>query len=259
MKKTVARLLTAGLLACSAGIALADGIPTAANVAEAPIGGNDWRGFYVSAALGYGWSDSSQYVEVDQGNDGIIDGRFNKSFEADGVLGAVGLGYDFTVRDNIVLGAFADYTFGDLDDKYDTPANGVILPGSVKAKYEDIWAVGARFGLVVHKDMLLYGTVGYTAADFSAENDSGKGKKDLDGYFVGAGLERLLCNNLYLKAEYRYSDYGDFSEVSVDEAPPKGCGVGCSSKVEFENEIHSVRVGLAYKFGGRREEAAPLK
>ncbi|MDO9383805.1 MAG: outer membrane beta-barrel protein [Hyphomicrobiaceae bacterium] len=256
MKKTVARLLTAGLLACSAGVALADGIPSAANIAEAPIGGNEWRGFFVSASVGYGWSDSEQYADVDLGSDGILDGQFKKSFEADGVLGAIGLGYDFTVRDNVVLGVFGDYTFGDLDDKYDTPAAGVILPGSVKAKYEDIWAVGARAGVIVHKDLLLFGTVGYTAAEFSAVNEGGKGKKDLDGYFVGAGLERLLCNNLYLKAEYRYSDYGSFSETAVNDP---GCGAACTTKVEFENEIHSVRVGLAYKFGARAEEAVPLK
>lgn len=257
MKKTVTRLLTAGLLACSAGMALADGIPSAANVMDAPIGANEWRGFYVSAAVGYGWSDSSQSVAVDQLNDGTIDGQFSKSFEADGVVGTVGLGYDIVVRDNILLGVFGDYTFGDLEETFNTPANGIIPADSVKAKYEDIWAVGGRAGVLVHKDFLIYGTVGYTSADFSARNSGGTGKENLDGYFVGAGLERLLCNNLYLKAEYRFSDYGKFSNTEIVQSG--GCA-GCKVKVDDEDEIHAVRVGLAYKFGGRAEEApAPLK
>lgn len=247
MKKTVARLLTAGLLACSAGIALADGIPTAANVAEAPIGGNDWRGFFVSASVGYGWSDSEHELDVS----GAVTASDKESIDADGVFGAVGLGYDITLRDNIVLGVFGDYAFGDLDDKYDL--GGV----PVKTSYEDIWAVGGRLGVIVHKDMLLYGTVGYTRADLTVKNPDGKASEDLDGFFVGAGLERLLCTNLYLKAEYRYSNYDDIS--STETVTTGGCGGGCVVKNDIDNDIHSVRVGLAYKFGGRREEAAPLK
>lgn len=255
MKKTVSRLIAAGLFACSAGIALADGIPTAANVMDAPIGGNEWRGFYVSAAVGYGWSDSSQNLEVDENSDGSIDVADRASFEADGFLGAVGLGYDIMLRDHILIGAFADYSFGDLDDKY------TIAGVPVKATYEDIWAVGGRVGVIVHKDMLLYGTVGYTTTEFSARNPGGKGTEDLDGFFVGAGLERLLHHNLYLRAEYRYSNYDDVKveEVVVGDTGKCGGPANCTVRTDFENEIHSIRVGLAYKFGAREEAPAPLK
>ena len=237
MKKTVASLFTAGLLACSAGLALADGIPSAANIAEAPIGGNEWRGFYVSAAIGGGWSDSSHSIGANYGE-----------FEADGFQGSVGLGYDIMARDNIVLGVFTDYTFGELEDKYTLdPA-----PPVFKAEIDDIWAIGVRAGVIVHKDLLLYGTVGYTSAELTASNNIGdKDKDDLDGYFVGVGLERLLCPNLYLKGEYRYSDFGDEKETET------GCGFACEDK--NENEVHSLRVGLAYKFGRREEAPAPLK
>lgn len=235
MKKTVARLLTAGLLACSAGMALADGIPTAANIAEAPIGGNDWRGFFVSASVGYGFGDSSLQI-----------GNFKSDFDPDGFQGAVGLGYDFMVRDNIVLGVFTDYTFGEQDDKFSLAGVGF------KSEIDDIWAIGGRAGVLVHKDLLLYGTVGYTSAEQRSSNELGdRDKQHLDGYFVGVGLERLLCTNLYLKGEYRFSDFGDDKSTA---------GGGCATcDVKNENEDHSIRVGLAYKFGGHREEAAPLK
>ena len=235
MKKTVASLFTAGLLACSAGLALADGIPTAANIAEAPIGGNEWRGFFVSASVGYGWSDSSLSI-----------GPISADYEADGFQGAVGLGYDIMARDNIVFGVFTDYTFGDEEDKF------LMAAIDTKSKIDDIWAIGARAGVIVHKDLLLFGTVGYTSAQQHFSNTLGDKDKDhLDGYFVGVGLERLLCSNLYLKGEYRYSDFGDDTETVA--AP---C-VSCEDKTENEN--HSIRVGLAYKFGARQEEAVPLK
>lgn len=235
MKKTVSRLIAAGLFACSAGIALADGIPTAANVMDAPIGGNEWRGFYISAAVGYGWSDSSHSI-----------GDFSDNYEADGFQGAVGVGYDIMVRDNLLLGVFTDYTFGELDDKYSLAGEGF------KGKIDDIWAIGARAGVLVHKDLLVYGTVGYTSAELNGSNDLGdRDKDDLDGYFVGVGLERVLCSNLFLRGEYRYSDYGSDKETIT-----VGC-IGCEDRVD--NEIHSIRVGLAYKFGRREEAPAPLK
>jgi outer membrane immunogenic protein len=150
------------------------------------------------------------------------------------------------VRDNIVLGVFGDYTFGEQDD--DFTLSGI----ATKGELDDIWAVGGRAGIIVHKDLLLYGTVGYTQAELTLSNAAAKNKEDLDGYFVGVGLERLLCSNLYLKGEYRYSDFEDSTGTTTG-----GCGGSCD--VKAENDDHSIRVGLAYKFGARAEEAVPLK
>ena len=236
MKKTVASLFTAGLLACSAGLALADGMPTAANIAEAPIGGNEWRGFYVSAAVGYSSGDSELFVDPN-----------SVSIDPDGVTGTVGLGYDIMVRDSILLGVLADYTFGELDDKFTLAGT----PGTWSL--DDTWAVGGRIGTIIHKDLLLYGTAGYTRTELTLKTPTGKASEDLDGFFVGAGLERLICNNLYLKGEYRYSHFEDNDGVT----DPPGCGTGCDFKQE--NETHSIRLGVAYKFGARQEEAVPLK
>lgn len=237
MKKTVSRLIAAGLFACSAGIALADGIPTAANVMDAPIGGNEWRGFYVSAAVGYGWGDSSFSVTPNTAD-----------YEPSGVIGAVGLGYDIMLRDSVLLGVFGDYTFGEQDDKFTLAG----IP--TKGELDDTWAVGARLGFIVHRDLLLYGTVGYTSTELTLSNAAASESDNLDGFFVGAGLERLIHSNLYLRGEYRYSRYEDIK----DQVAAGGyCGGTCD--LEIENEKHSLRIGLAYKFGRRDEAPAPLK
>ena len=241
MKKTVASLFTAGLLACSAGLALADGMPTAANIAEAPIGGNEWRGFYVSAALGYSSGDSDVTV-----------GPFSSGVDPDGVTGTVGLGYDIMLRENLLIGVLADYTFGELDDDFSLN-NGP----STKWSLEDTWAIGGRIGTFIHKDLLLYGTAGYTRTELTLSRAGQSASEDLDGFFVGAGLERLICNNLYLKAEYRYSHFEDIDGVT--DPALNGCGAGVGCDFEQENETHSIRLGVAYKFGARQEEAVPLK
>lgn len=241
MKKTVASLFTAGLLACSAGLALADGIPTAANIAEAPIGGNEWRGFYVSAAIGYSKGESEVYVDPN-----------SEGLDPDGVTGTLGLGYDIMLRENLLVGVLADYTFGELDDKFDL-GTGIFS----KWDLDDTWAVGGRIGTFIHKDLLLYGTAGYTRTELTVSNAGGSASEDLDGFFVGAGLERLICNNLYLKGEYRYSHFEDIDGVT--DPALNGCGPGVGCDFEQENETHSIRLGVAYKFGARQEEAVPLK
>ncbi len=84
----------------------------------------------------------------------------------------------------------------------------------------------------------------------------GSASEDLDGFFVGAGLERLICNNLYLKGEYRYSHFEDIDGVTIPQAR-SAAALAATSKQE--NETHSIRLGVAYKFGARQEEAVPLK
>lgn len=244
-------LLAAGILAMGASTAFADGIPVAGGVDAPIVESTDWRGFFISGSIGYGWGNTDLDTTVDQNPGPVFQG--SGSGDNDGVIGAVGLGYDFPVGRGFVLGGFVDYTFGELDDRF-TDDFGVNL----KSSYDDVWAVGGRLGYVVHKDLLLYGTVGYTHAEFEIGNSGGKVSDDLDGYFVGVGLERKICDNIFLKGEYRYSD---FDETSISGTSSSGgpCGGSCIIDQDIDHEIHSIRVGVAYKFGSRREEPAPLK
>lgn len=255
MNKTIASLTAAALLAFGAGAAQADGYEGGSARSFAPvITDNDWSGFYLNGSIGYGWGNSS--VDIDDYETG--DHLTGASADPEGFLGSVGLGYDWTFGRGLVFGVFTDYTFGNLDDTagfaiFDPVENEIVtLPG--KVEYDNMWAIGARAGYVIHNDLLLYGTVGYTSADFEFEGL----KEDLDGYFVGVGLERRLHSNWYLKGEYRFSDFDDTSSSASGTSGGK-CGGECDFDVDSEHEIHSIRVGLSYKFGARREEAVPLK
>ena len=128
----------------------------------------------------------------------------------DGVAYGVGVGYDMQLGGAVVgiEGEASDATTSRC-------AKGVTVPADklcFKAK-RDLY-VGGRVGGVIANNTLLYAKAGYSNARFGLEyDDGGSGAADfsnggnLDGYRVGAGIERKLASNTYLKAEYRYSNY----------------------------------------------------
>lgn len=73
---------------------------------------------------------------------------------------------------------------------------------------------GGRVGVAVGPGTLLYAKLGYTnlrqRVDYDAPVSAGGGFTFVDrgdGVRVGAGLEQRIGTNLYLKGEYRYSNY----------------------------------------------------
>ena len=116
--------------------------------------------------------------------------------DQDGLLYGVGVGYDFNAGP-VVLGVEADIT--DSTTKF-----GPLVSD------RDLY-VGARVGTVVGKS-LLYAKAGYTNARLELGSDG----ENLDGIRLGAGVEYALGGNMFLKGEYRYSNYEfDFSRHQV--------------------------------------------
>ncbi|WP_380873507.1 hypothetical protein ACFB49_41910 [Sphingomonas sp. DBB INV C78] len=117
--------------------------------------------------------------------------------DPDGVAYGVGLGYDFAAG-GMILGLEAEI------------ADSSTKIGDLVSD-RDIY-VGARVGTVIGQS-LLYAKAGYTNARFEQD---GFGGANGDGFRLGAGLEYALGNNMFLKGEYRYSNYeGDISRNQV--------------------------------------------
>ena len=72
------------------------------------------------------------------------------------------------------------------------------------------------------------------------------------GYTVGAGLEAMLWPNWIARAEYRFSDYGRFSQTDIRTAP------GGVQTVNYDTALrtHTATFGLAYKFGSTSAPSA---
>lgn len=113
-------------------------------------------------------------VEVTAGVDDVI----NNPDATDVTYGAT-VGADFELVKSVIFGVEAN-----VDNVFDRTDVGT----------------SARLGYVVDNSVLLYGKVGYA-------NYENVFSKNLDGFRVGGGLEVNVFRNVFVGAEYRYSDF----------------------------------------------------
>lgn len=119
----------------------------------------------------------------------------------DGLAYGASAGYDFQ-SGNVLFGVEGEIT----------GSTGKIEAGNttVARAGRDLYA-GGRIGYVLGRTAI-YGKVGYT----NARVESSVGDENGDGVRVGAGVERKLNDKLFLKGEYRYSNYeGDVERHQI--------------------------------------------
>lgn len=122
-----------------------------------------------------------------------LDTNGNGLGSPDGLLYGVALGYDMQMG-GAVLGIEGEVT--------DSTAKRTFLGTDIDAA-RDLY-IGARAGFAIGDMALAYAKAGYTNARIETQ---GFGGENGDGVRVGAGLEYKLGGQLFLKGEYRYSNY----------------------------------------------------
>lgn len=287
MKKALLGLATAAALIVAAGAANADGY-SYGSVKDLPPPAPqvNWHGLYFGVAVGYGiastelkaraeeWDPVPPSVyELDELAVSKLDGISSKGFQ-----GTLTLGYDRLIHPNFLIGIFGDYTFGDL--KTDGSANLWLGWADFEAssrfsvKVKDSWAIGARIGLIRACCTMWYLSGGYAQADFDwkiagAEYDGGdlvdsdyiSGGKKLKGWFIGGGVEHQLHDNLFLKLDYRYTNY-DKKRLASYSGPGDCCDEIVRAYLDSQTDVHTVRLGLNWKvdlFHRHQIYSEPLK
>ncbi|MFA5969622.1 MAG: outer membrane beta-barrel protein [Sphingomonas sp.] len=186
-------------------------------------------GFRAGALLGY------DALQPGSSTDSAISDRNG----ADGLLYGGDIGYDKTIG-NAVIGAEAEIA-GSTAKATNDPFNGLGF-GRVKAG-RDIY-VGARVGTLLNPTTLLYVKGGYTNSrlDLTASDGTTETGQhfNLDGYRVGAGVEKSLTPRTYAKIEYRYSNYG-----SARLEYPNGAN---TSNFGVDTDRHQVALGFGFRF-----------
>ena len=182
-------------------------------IESAPV--SSWAGPYAGVPLGYGFSGSAETsvggVTNDIGTSGWLGGAFG-GFNAQ--------------NGQFVYGAEADVNYSGVDGSNAGETARSRLDGSLRG----------RLGYAINDDVLVYGTAGVAAERLRVTD--GLGARDTNmmvGYTVGAGTDVKLTDDVFARAEYRYSDYG--SENFNLTAP---------TSVDSSN--HRVTVGLGIKF-----------
>lgn len=184
----------------------------------------DWTGVYGGLHAGYAWGDYSASAPA-------LPRTY--SFDGDGFLAGGQIGANWQI-DQFVFGIEGDLSWADMDGSTVIPATALTATGDNK------WlaTIRGRAGIAI-ENVLIYGTAG---AAFTRINQGvvgvGSDTNTHTGWTVGAGLEIGLTENVSVRGEYLYTDFGN---KTYNLPAPVG-------DVRADYDAHVLRAGINYRF-----------
>jgi outer membrane immunogenic protein len=168
-----------------------------ATPAFAQQGSASMTGFHVEGLVGY---DSTEIADDSEG--GILYGaRAGYDFQSGRAVFGIEAEANDSTNEGCVTGIAA--------------ANDSLCVGAGRELF-----FGGRAGFIVGRNVLLYGTAGYTNARFDVDYDDGTAggagnfvdHANLDGVRIGAGAQFGVGRNAYFRTELRYANYEQGSD-----------------------------------------------
>ncbi len=257
MFKRFACLSSAVLLSSAANAADIVATPEPAPVVAAPA--FSWAGFYAGGQIGGTWSDGDFDREVKAVNkepppNVFVDAKViditSKSIDDGNFIGGIYAGYNYQFQNNVIIGFDADIalTNNTAKSNKNVPVGEYYSEGYYN-KVEQDWlaAVRGRLGYAYNRFLpYIAGGVAFTDVEYKrryiddlkyfTNDEHYSDSKTLTGYTLGAGLDYAMTDHIILRAEYRYTDFGD-KDFSLD---------GWERNVDMK--ANDLRVGVAYKF-----------
>lgn len=179
----------------------------------------DWSGPYVGLSAGASWDTFSSVF-------GVAPVRLD--FDATGFTGGAFAGINFQ-HERFVYGLEADVSFSTADETRSIAGIPVTVGNDWFSTLRGRVGYGAdRF--------LLYGTGGLAIGDVSVSVPGVSAGDTKVGWTIGAGLEAALTDNITLRGEYLYTDFG------------KASGTVAGTPFASEFDSHTVRAGVTYRF-----------
>lgn len=220
---------------------------------------DNWTGVYVGVGGGVGMANNA----LDLSNGPLLPApAFNVGLDGLGGTGGaftLGLGADYRVNASILVGAFFDYDWMNVDTDIGGSITGL---GSAKASFgfDNMWSLGGRLGYLVSEKTMFFASAGYARANVSDLTFSVPGLGSgslassgaLDGYFIGGGAEIKITDSVTLKGEYRYND---FSPEGVTLLPGTALAplVNGLVKTTLDPTVQTAKLTLNYRFGAGRD------
>jgi outer membrane immunogenic protein len=214
-----------------------------------------WSGFYIGGYVGGSWGEHTVTSVVP--GVGFFDNNPFQSYRihGSGFLGGGTIGYNFQFS-NIVLGVEAEGGYLGARKTSVVPDGGD-AGDQLNFKYSGYAVLAARFGLAFDR-LLVYAKGGgawarvkHVEGDLDLPgpaldpNFSYSVSKTAHGWAAGGGLEWAWTNNWTIKGEYLFLQFDDFT---ARDAGARG--------YKIENEVHTAKIGLNYKFGPAAVRAA---
>jgi outer membrane immunogenic protein len=188
----------------------------------------------VEAIVGYdmlrsGEADDGTNTSENEGDESI-----------DGAAYGIGVGFDFQAGP-VVLGVEGEYVDSSGEQEFGESIDGTEFLGRIETG-RDIY-VGGRIGFALAPRTLIYGKAGYTNTTIESAFTNNANTVDfdtsVDGYRLGAGIEQSVANNVYIKGEYRYSNYNG---LKLDD------DLFGDEDLDIDLDRHQVMFGLGLRF-----------
>ncbi|MCV0397755.1 MAG: porin family protein [Rhizobiaceae bacterium] len=203
-----------GVTALSAPAFAADAVmeepPAPAPVVQDLPGVSPWAGGYAGVTTGYGWGN----INAPSGD-----------IEADGIDAGGFVGYQ-QQNGQFVYGVEADANYSDRNGNNATTLGRTRLEGTVRA----------RAGIAASDNVLVYGTAGGAVGKTRIADAAGEDSQTALGWTAGAGVDVKATERVFVRGEYRYTDYG--SETFDTGSGPQ----------EVSSSSHKGLVGLGVRF-----------
>ncbi len=185
-----------------------------------------------------------------------------------GFRGAINGGYDWQLGERWIVGLEGDFGLAsDKDTKNGIPGTGFLLGlGGGNGANDSItlnrtWdaSIRGKVGIIVMPRLLLFGEGGFAAQHVEASmhcdvagacaavgaSVDASASTTMTGWTAGGGLEWAATQNLLLRAEYRYADYGSFKPTLGVNAPGS---VAVTPDIRLAT--HTVLLGVGWRFSG---------
>ena len=194
-----------------------------------------WSGVYLGGQIGYRFGTSSSNLFPTGTGPGFGVGLGN--YSPGGVVGGAHVGYNYQIG-MIVAGLE-----GDIEGSSYNGSQGI--PGAaLKTTSNFDSSIRGRLGFAFDR-ALIYSTGGVAFAQFRNQFFAGGLADDQTtwraGWTLGAGLEYAITNNWSVRAEYRYTDYGRYTDLL-------GVTTAGASSIRKHDTDNSIRAGFSYKF-----------
>ncbi|HUI21129.1 MAG TPA: outer membrane protein [Methylocella sp.] len=248
-------LASVGAIALSGSAALAADLPSRAPppayIPPAPI--FTWTGIYVGGQIGYAWSSGNNNFN---GFDPFFPGTpylvSSVGGTPNGVIGGANVGYNYQIN-QWVLGIEGDVNGTSLSNTAVAAfPDGTSL--SVHSTSDIQGSIRGRLGVAWDR-ALIYATGGVAFGGFNTDVTlansvvpffgSGSVSTTRVGWTVGGGIQYAVTNNWSVRAEYRYTDWGNINDGTFG-----GFAAAPGAYFDGNRRINQnqVQVGFDYKF-----------
>jgi outer membrane immunogenic protein len=239
-----------------------------------------WSGLYVG--IHGGWASGDVNLDLSHTTGAIIygdpfDPPHRSLTGSDAGMAGVQVGASHQMG-RLILGIEADASWTDLDatGTFATTDAGPCAPNActqwqVDTSLEAMGTIRGRLGILLKPTLLLYGTGGlawgltdttqvshHNGPNFPDAGGVVSGDSQHIGWTAGGGLEWRLSPRWSIKGEYLYVDLGEAGTQLTGTVSPTSTTPWAES-FKQDLELHTVRAGLNFHFGGDDYEAVPLK